>query len=94
MLTAADFDQLGFWEDATPEENITVYGMDFCTDYIMLTDDLGKTPLDAKNLSLLPPMMMLTAFVGCRAEKLCGTQGAVCSICTRKCRAFSSAEGL
>ncbi len=29
MLTAADFDQLGFWEDATPEENITVYGMDF-----------------------------------------------------------------
>lgn len=23
MLTAADFDQLGFWEDATPEENIT-----------------------------------------------------------------------
>lgn len=48
MLTAADFDQLGFWEDATPEENITVYGMDFGTDYIMLTDDLGKTPLDAK----------------------------------------------
>ena len=48
MLTAADFDQFGFWEDATPEENITVYGMDFGTDYIMLTDDLGKTPLDAK----------------------------------------------
>ena len=48
MLTAADFDQLGFWEDATPEENITVYGMDFGTDYIMLTNDLGKTPLDAK----------------------------------------------
>ncbi len=48
MLTAADFDQLGFWEDTTPEENITVYGMDFGTDYIMLTDDLGKTPLDAK----------------------------------------------
>ena len=48
MLTASDFDQLGFWEDSTPEENITVYGMDFGTDYIMLTDDLGKTPLDAK----------------------------------------------
>ena len=48
MLTAADFDQLGFWEDSTPEENITVYGMDFGTDYIMLTDDLGKTPLDEK----------------------------------------------
>ena len=47
-LTAADFDKLGFWEDSTPEENITVYGMDFGTDYIMLTDDLGKTPLDAK----------------------------------------------
>lgn len=48
MLTAADFDKLGFWEDTTPEENITVYGMDFGTDYIMLTDDLGKTPVDAK----------------------------------------------
>lgn len=48
MLTAADFEKLGFWEDATPEENITVYGMDFGTDYIMLTDDLGKTPVDAK----------------------------------------------
>lgn len=48
MLTAADFDKLGFWEDTTPEENITVYGMDFGTDYIMLTDDLGKTPVDKK----------------------------------------------
>lgn len=46
MLTAADFEKLGFWEDATPEENIAVYGMDFGTDYIMLTDDLGKTPSD------------------------------------------------
>ena len=50
MLTAADFDQLGFWEDSTQEENITVYGMDFGTDYIMLTDDLGKTPLDGKKV--------------------------------------------
>lgn len=48
MLTAADFEKLGFWEDETPEENITVYGMDFGTDYIMLTDDLGKTPVDPK----------------------------------------------
>lgn len=48
MLTAADFDKLGFWEDTTPEENITVYGMDFANAYIMLTDDLGKTPTDAK----------------------------------------------
>lgn len=48
MLTATDFDKLGFWEDETPEENITVYGMDFGTDYIMLTDDLGKTPVDPK----------------------------------------------
>ena len=48
MLTALDFEKLGFWEDATPEENITVYGMDFGTDYIMLTDDLGNTPVDAK----------------------------------------------
>ncbi len=48
MLTAADFDRLGFWEDTTPEENVTVYGMDFGADYIMLTDDLGKTPSDPK----------------------------------------------
>ena len=48
MLTALDFEKLGFWEDSTPEENITVYGMDFGTDYIMLTDDLGNTPVDAK----------------------------------------------
>lgn len=48
MLTAADFAKLGFWEDSTPEENITVYGMDFDSEYIVLTDDLGKTPLDAK----------------------------------------------
>ena len=48
MLTATDFEKLGFWEDETPEENITVYGMDFGTDYIMLTDDLGKTPVDPK----------------------------------------------
>ena len=48
MLTALDFEKLGFWEDATPEENITVSGMDFGTDYIMLTDDLGNTPVDPK----------------------------------------------
>lgn len=48
MLTANDFDKLGCWEDTTPEENIKVYGMDFGTDYIMLTDDLGKTPMDEK----------------------------------------------
>ena len=45
MLSAKDFEALGFWEDSTPEENITVYGMDFGTDYVMLTDDLGKTPV-------------------------------------------------
>lgn len=49
MLTTADFDKLGFWEDTTPEENITVYGMDFGSDYIMLTDDLGKTPTNEKD---------------------------------------------
>lgn len=48
QITAADFEKLGFWEDETPEEQITVYGMDFGTDYIMLTDDLGKTPCDSK----------------------------------------------
>ena len=30
------------------EEKITVYGMDFDDAYIMLTDDLGKTPCDSK----------------------------------------------
>lgn len=49
MLTAADFEKLGFWEDATPEENITVYGMDFGTDYIMLTNDVGQTPTKEKD---------------------------------------------
>jgi hypothetical protein len=29
QLTAEDFAGLGFWEDATPEEQIIVYGMDF-----------------------------------------------------------------
>ena len=48
MLTAADFEKLGFWEDTTPEENITVYGMDFGDDYILLTDEDGKTVLDPK----------------------------------------------
>lgn len=48
MLTAADFEKLGFWSDTTPEENITVYGMDFATEYIMLTNDLGATPVDEK----------------------------------------------
>ena len=47
-ITAADFEKLGFWEDDTPEEKITVYGMDFDDAYIMLTDDLGKTPCDSK----------------------------------------------
>ena len=48
MLSAEDFARLGFWEDVTPEENITVYGMDFGEKYILLTDGLGKTPIDKK----------------------------------------------
>ena len=48
MLTALDFEKLGFWEDTTPEENITVYGMDFNDDYILLTDEDGKTVVDPK----------------------------------------------
>ena len=48
MLTALDFEKLGFWEDTTPEENITVYGMDFDDDYILLTDEDGKTVVDPK----------------------------------------------
>lgn len=49
MLTALDFEKLGFWEDTTPEENITVYGMDFDNAYIMFTDDLGRTPTNEKD---------------------------------------------
>lgn len=48
MLTAEDFAKLGFWEDTTPEENITIYGMDFAAAYVTLTDADGKTPADAK----------------------------------------------
>lgn len=47
-ITASDFENLGFWEDVTPEEQITVYGMDFDDAYIIVTDELGKTPADAK----------------------------------------------
>ena len=50
MLTATDFEKLGFWEDTTPEENITIYGMDFGPNYVMLTDDLGKTPVNEKGV--------------------------------------------
>ncbi len=50
MLTAEDFEKLGFWEDETPEENITVYGKDFSNGYLLLTDELGKTPLDDKEI--------------------------------------------
>lgn len=46
MLNALDFEKLGFWEDATPEENIVIYGMDFDNNYVVLTDDLGKTPIN------------------------------------------------
>lgn len=48
MLTAQDFEKLGFWEDFTPEENITVYGMDFAKTYVTITDLDGKTPTDPK----------------------------------------------
>lgn len=44
MLTGLDFEKLGFWEDTTPEENITIYGMDFANTYIIFTDELGRTP--------------------------------------------------
>ena len=44
MLTNEDFEKLGFWWDETPEEGIKIFGMDFGTDYIVVTDELGKTP--------------------------------------------------
>ena len=46
MLTAKDFEKINFWEDTTPEENITVYGMDFAEAYIFITDANGTTPAD------------------------------------------------
>lgn len=49
MLTGADFARLGFWEDVTPEENITVYGMDFAGTYLLLTDAMGRTPVKEKD---------------------------------------------
>lgn len=48
QLTAEDFAALGFWEDVTPEEQIVVYGMDFGDDYVLLTDELGRTPAQAQ----------------------------------------------
>ena len=64
MLTALDFEKLGFWEDTTPEENITVYGMDFNDDYILLTDEDGKTVWIPKNLSSWPLMTKRIASCG------------------------------
>lgn len=48
QLTAEDFAALGFWENVTPEEQIIVYGMDFGDDYVLLTDELGRTPAQAQ----------------------------------------------
>ncbi|MCQ2372583.1 MAG: hypothetical protein MJ050_00725 [Phascolarctobacterium sp.] len=53
MLTAEDFEKLGFWEDTTPEENITIYGMDFDKNYVTLTDVDGKTPVEPKKAIIM-----------------------------------------
>lgn len=47
---AKEFEQLGCWESATEEENIVIYGLDFEDEkvFIVFTDDMGKTPVDAK----------------------------------------------
>ena len=47
---AKEFEQLGCWESATEEENIVIYGMDFEDEkvFIVFTDDMGETPVDAK----------------------------------------------
>lgn len=50
LLTAKDFENIGFWEDVTPEEQIVIYGMDFDGCYLVLTDELGKTPADSKGI--------------------------------------------
>ena len=41
-ITAADFEKLGFWEDDTPEEKITVYGMDFDDAYSVVISSLAN----------------------------------------------------
>lgn len=38
-----EFENLGFWETTTEEDNIEIYGMDFDDSYILITDDTGKT---------------------------------------------------
>ena len=57
MLTAADFEKLGFWEDATPEENITVYGMDFGKKFIVVAayndDDCFLWGVELKDFAAL-----------------------------------------
>lgn len=38
-----EFEELGFWETTTEEDNIDIYGMDFDDAYILITDDAGRT---------------------------------------------------
>ena len=40
-----EFEDLGFWETTTEEDDIVIYGMDFpdTDSYILITDDAGKT---------------------------------------------------
>ncbi len=49
MLNEDLFAELGLAQEATPEENIPVYTMDFANCYIEVTDAEGRTPVDEKS---------------------------------------------
>ena len=49
MLNEDLFAELGLAQEATPEENIAVYTMDFANCHIEVTDAEGRTPVDEKS---------------------------------------------
>ena len=79
MLTALDFEKLGFWEDTTPEENITVYGMDFDDDYILLTAEDGKTVVDPKKYIVVAAYDQEDCFLWGVEQKNCSALEELCA---------------
>ena len=64
MLTALDFEKLGFWEDTTPEENITVYGMDLAMTISCSPTKMVRPWWIPKNTSSWPLMTKRIASCG------------------------------
>ena len=79
MLSADDFAKIGFWEDTTPEENITIYGMDFEHTYVTLTDADGKTPVEPKKAIIMAAYDDASCFLWFREFKSFGELEQVCA---------------